>query len=215
MDQARVKNNIQKVYCLTRPERQDRRASFQPQFDRAVQCGIFAADSLCYFSEPLREEVFVPASWRAMPGYYAATVAHSLMLLDAWKHGYDTVIIFEDDAVMRDVFFDEFVSFYEEVQTVRPDWLAIWLGWTSHHASSPVTEKVHALHSCLGAHAYIVNRAGIWRLLDHLWCCHSLIVDWAYKSMMASDACAVAPAVMMVGTSACWSDNFEGFAAGS
>ena len=200
---------IDAVYCLSRPEREDRRKLLIPSIERAVAAGLLPDKPVIWWSDPKREDVLVPGSFSHNPGYYAATVAHRLMLEDAWKKEYDTVLILEDDARFDEEFFISFKPFMAEMQRDFPDWLGIWLGWTMQRNPVQKSWRVVLNRGCTQCHAYIVNRHGIWRILDHLWIRNQKVVDWAYCELMEIDACIYSPIRQMIGTIESVSDNYH------
>lgn len=200
---------IEAVYCLSRPEREDRRKILEPSLKRAVEEKLLPDKPVVWWSDPKREDVLVPGSFSFNPGYYAASVAHRLMIEDAWKKDYNEVLILEDDARFDEEFFRSFHPFMDEMRRDFPDWLAIWLGWTLQRAPEKKSENVMLNRGCTQCHAYIVNRHGMWRILDHLWVRNQKVVDWAYCELMEADACIYSPTRQMIGTIESVSDNYH------
>lgn len=199
---------IEAIYCLSRPERQERRDNLVPQVERAFSLNLLPRLEINWWSDPVRSEVFVPPSWNSMPGYYAATVAHYRILEDAWRKNFSEILILEDDAQFEEYFYSDFAGFMQNIRVHQPDWLMLTLGFDFRRPPTPKKTNIVLNNGSFQSHAYIINRHGIWRTLDHLWVRHHLVVDVAYADMMNQDKCVYAPDRTMIGLAPFGSDNY-------
>lgn len=195
------------VYCISRPERQDRRDLLVPQLERVLP--LLGSPTLIWWSEPRREDVFLPASFSDRPGYYAATQAHRLVLEDAWRKNYNEILVLEDDARFEDDFERRFPPFMSDIRANYPDWLALFLGGIIRNEPTPLSDKVVRNNGSTNCHGYVINRHGIWRVLDHLFCNNQLVVDWAFRSLMNTDDGFYSPVNWLIGTTPWPSDNYN------
>lgn len=198
---------IDAIYCLTRPQRSDRRDLLMQGLRKAFSLRVLPELEVNWFTEPLRENVFVPGSWTSAPGHYAATRAHVLMLEEAWRKNYSCVLILEDDAHFKDEFYNDFLKLWDDAQEHAPDWLALFLGYHKRCDLKPVLPNLVVNKGSTHSHGYIINRHGIWRFLDHLWVRGSAVVDWAYLEIMQMEDCVYSPPTPLIGTIESFSDN--------
>ena len=199
---------IEAIYCLSRPDREERRVVLRPQLARAFAGGQLPTLPIRWWSEPLRDNVYVPTGFDNLAGYYAATVAHRLLLEDAWKNNFAEILVLEDDARLDEEFYRSFTPFMEEIRLDFPDWLAVWLGGLMQSVPPVVlSDRVLRNKGTLRCHAYVVNRHGIARFLDVLYEDNKKVVDWAFMAVMREDDCIYSPTSWQVGTTSFPSDN--------
>lgn len=204
---------IEAIYCLSKPERSDRREKLIPQLERAMREGQLPRLPITWWSKPLREEVFIPPSSPLLPGWYAATEAHKLMLEDAWRCKFYEFLILEDDAFLTPAFYAGFTDFDRLVKKTRPDWLAVWLGYRMQRNPIPLSDGILINKGCIQCHAYIANRHGAYRMLDHLFNNNRKVADVAFRGLMEACDSIYSPAEQMIITARTDSDSWPGWPA--
>lgn len=137
------------VVVLSLPRRADRRAA---QGDLSWLGAVEHHEALG------PSEVTVPARWRSSPESFACLASHQRALAAAG----DSILIFEDDAVVPRDFWARFEAFEA---AVPPDWQGLWLG--GEHCQAPVvlSRGVSRCVFTLRTHAYLLRGAGIERAL--------------------------------------------------
>jgi GR25 family glycosyltransferase involved in LPS biosynthesis len=201
--------DLDAIRIISLEERTDRREQSTSEFQKAVDAGIFPDIKPEFVNRLKPAGSLWPASFSGHRGYYQATCEHIRILEELFQNKKDLALILEDDFVFTKSFFDHFETFWQEIQTDAPDWLALFLGGTDQNGRSPIkgTTQVALNKGSTRSHAYIVNRAGMWRLYDHLFC-DRRVVDWSYVNMMSSDACCYSPSKeWYVETRESWSNN--------
>ena len=181
------------IHVVNLKHRVDRRREAQIEIQKAVDAGIFPDIDPYFVNRLPRAGGLIPASYGGI-SYYQTGCEHQRIMEQLVHEKHDLSLILEDDAVWTDSFFERFENFWSDVQTHSPDWLALFLGGADVGGRVPVSGSNfvslnHGSHQC---HAYIVNRAGLYRLYDHIFVDRG-IIDWAYVNMMQSDKCCYSP----------------------
>ena len=189
--------------------RTDRREETKAEIAKAVEAGIFP-DIEPQFSNKLpSKNALWPASFAGHSGYYQTGCEHQRIMEDLFREQKDLSLILEDDAMFTEAFFMGFEEFWQDVQKAAPDWVSLFIGGSDINGRTPIkgSSKVALNNGSRRCHAYIVNRAGLWRLYDHLFC-NRRVIDWSYCDLMAADKCCYSPSSQwFVTTRPSWSDN--------
>lgn len=203
---------IDRIICLSLSHRTDRRERLKPQVDLARNLGILPPESevpLEFFDAFRPATCLVPASFAHLPSYYATNLGHIRILEKLWLEGSNHALILEDDALFTEHFYAKGQETYDRIATTRPDWLAIFWGGHECQTRLPVDDLIAINRGSLQSHAYSVNRHGIYRLYDHLWCDHGAVCDWGYMHMMRADHCVFSPRHWQITTAEGHSDNLN------
>jgi GR25 family glycosyltransferase involved in LPS biosynthesis len=207
---------IDKAICLSRRDRQDRRTSITAQWQLLIDTNTVPNRHVEWFDAEPKEAMLIPASWRKLPGYYAATRDHMRIMEYLWKDTtWQVVLILEDDAKFSSKFSTSIDKVWSDLTTYAPDWLALFLGGTLQTPCTSITSLLAINNGSTQSHAYIVNRHGLWRLFDHLFCTQFEIVDWSYNSLMQHDKAFYCTTPWLVGTMPSYSNNQETFDQGT
>lgn len=190
---------IDKIICLSLSRRQDRLVKLKQSAPDLPEFEIFEALTPTSF--------IVPGSWKERHSYYSTTKGHLMIMEKLWKdEDWNNVLILEDDAEFNTTY-KEVQLFVDKVNTKRPDWLGIFLGYHNQREATPVDGIIELCNGCTMSHAYVINRPGLERLYDHLWVCQFRIVDWAYSDLMKDDKAFFIPKYQMITTQKGFSEN--------
>jgi GR25 family glycosyltransferase involved in LPS biosynthesis len=190
----------QRIFVVARANHKNRWAKMESEIEKANRFG-WGMDGvpLVKWTDPDRDRMFIPPCWPHRPGHYAATVAHYRVMEEMWVGGIDVAMILEDDVE----FFDGvkmLPDFLEEIHNHYPDWMMLYIGGAKDKMRVPEerpSKLVRRLKGATGQHAYIVNRHGIRRVLDHLTVQNRRCVDWACHDLMVMEDVAYCPASFM------------------
>ena len=203
---------LDRVICLSLSQRGDRRRRLDGEWKEQIAAGNVPNRPIEYFEALTPQTCLVPGSWSHLPSYYATNLGHLRILEQLWlDDDCNVALVLEDDAKFLPAFTHGVLPFWGSLQKFAPDWLAVFLGGVYQRSPTPVTASMVLNNGSTQSHAYIVNRPGIWRLFDHLWCSPHRVVDWAYSDLMGQDKCVYSPSQWMVTTAAGFSDNGQGW----
>ena len=185
--------DLDAIHVVNLKHREDRREETRTEIQKAVDAGIFPDIEPVFVNRLPREGGLVPASFGKV-AYYQTGCEHQRIMEQLFHEKRDLSLILEDDATWTPAFFERFADFWSDVQKHTPDWLALFLGGTDIGGRTPTTNSdfVSLNHGSTQCHAYIVNRAGLYRLYDHVFVDRG-IIDWAYVNMMQTDKCCYSP----------------------
>lgn len=201
---------IDSIQVISLPERHDRREILIPLIKRAIKLGIFPDIEIEIINRFPVDVTMVPSWWKDTEGYYRSTREHIEILQNLYQRKSSLAMIFEDDALIHENFYSGVEEFYQDINNLRPDWAALFLGGRDEKMKGrfPINAISSLNRGCLGSHAYIVNPYGIRTLHDKASKCEE-IIDWSYMRLMGSMSCFYSPRNYMVGTQAGWSDNMK------
>ena len=203
------------IHVVNLKQRTDRREQISEEIKKAVVAGIFPDIEPKFVNRLSPKNGLIPPSFRGSL-YYQSGCEHQRIMEDLFQNKCDLSLILEDDAQWNPSFFSNFANFWADIQLFAPDWLALFLGGSDMNGRTAVegSDYVSVNNGSLQCHAYIVNRAGLYRLYDHLFV-YRQIIDWAYKDMMAEDKCCYSPTgEWFANQRASWSDNAKKFGGG-
>ncbi len=95
-----------------------------------------------------------PDTWREKPGGHACNRSHARMLEQALMDGVKTLLVLEDDALIKPDFAERVEDFF---QAVPDDWEGIMLGGQHRTAPEAVSPGVVRVKNAVRTHAYAVR----------------------------------------------------------
>lgn len=196
------------IRVINLKHRTDRKEQISEEIQKAVDAGIFPDIEPEFVNRLSPDGGLVPPSF-GKQSYYQTGCEHQRIMEELFQGKKNLSLILEDDAIWTDDFFNYFGDFWDEVQKFAPDWLALFLGGYDIVGRSNIPRSKHVTinNGSVNCHAYILNRAGLYRLYDHLFVDRQ-IIDWAYKSLMEHDKCCYSPkGNWFANQRASWSDN--------
>lgn len=195
---------IDKVLCLSLERRLDRRLSLEANYPKCLP-------KIEYFNALTPENSLPPPSWHHAPSYWCTSEGHRRILEKLWcEEDWTTCLILEDDALFLPEA-DGIQDWMQYLNSKRPDWLVAFFGPHYQRPPTKVDDNILLNNGSTMSHAYCVNRHGVWRLYDHLYCDSGNVVDWAYDNMMQQDKCSFSPTKSFVTTRSGYSDNGLGW----
>jgi len=200
--------DLDAIHIVNLKHREDRREEMRVEIKKAVDAGIFPDIEPVFVNRLPREGGLIPASFGKV-AYYQTGCEHQRIMEQLFHEKRNLSLILEDDATWTEAFFERFADFWSDVQKHAPDWLALFLGGKDVGGRTLVSgsDFVSLNHGSIQCHAYIVNRAGLYRLYDHLFVDRK-IIDWSYNSLMSSDKCCYSPTgEWFANPRQSWSDN--------
>ena len=199
--------DIDAIHVVNLKHRTDRREEVEREIQKAVDAGIFP-DIKPVFVNRLPKGGLIPLSFGSV-SFYQTGCEHQRIMEQLFQEKRNLSLILEDDAEWTPSFFAGIADFWSDVQKHAPDWLALFLGGSDVNGRTPVegSSLVALNNGSTQCHAYIVNRAGLLRLYDHLYVDKG-IIDWAYVNMMRVDQCCYSPSSeWFANPRKSWSDN--------
>lgn len=177
---------IDRVHVVTTTRRQtDRLQPFLERWAAADLDGIVADPTMRVEWGRLAENALYPANFSAgFFGYWLCGETHKKIWQDFYETGLERVLIFEDDAVVPADFGSRLRACLNELP---PDWLGFWAGHWHQRQPVQVSANVVRLTRATQTHAYILNRAGIWRTFDHVCVKWNQVQDWALADLHGID----------------------------
>lgn len=130
----KINELIDQIYYVNLDVRTDRQffmerrfANFDINSNRITAINGKVLDSfLAKFFERNSDKFFI--SSLRINGFSAATFSHWMAVQDALEHGYETILIFEDDAILHKDFEVYIDKIFTEIETKKIDWDLIFLG---------------------------------------------------------------------------------------
>lgn len=197
---------INAVYVVTTARRRENRlVPFLTRW-RAVQAASLLRDPemRIVLGRPAETALYPPNFNAGFYGYWLCGETHKTIWQDAYEAGYGSILVFEDDALIPPHFAE---ATRKIVSAVPADWVGIWLGYAHKRAPVPVNDEIIRLTRATQTHAYILNRAGIWRAFDHVTVCWNQVQDWALADLHGLDPRFYAPKEVLVPDDASPSDQ--------
>jgi len=105
------------------------------------------------------QTMLIPSWWRGTPGAYACMLSHRFAISCSFAAGADSVLIFEDDALLSPDFAAGLAAF---LPAVPPDWQMLYLGGQHRPQFKPYPAAPGVLRCrhTIRLHAYAVHRRG-------------------------------------------------------
>jgi len=135
--------------CINLDRRADRRQRMQAEFARH---GI--AD-VRRFSACDGNALVLPSHWKHTAGAYGCLLSHLRVVQAARELGHESVLIFEDDAVLDPQFTAKFASFMREVPA---DWDMLYFGALHKDEPGKVSDHVYRITKGNSTYAYALKR---------------------------------------------------------
>lgn len=144
----------------------------------------------------------MPNGFTAGPGAWGCFESHRQALRDAINAGCESILILEDDAMLRPDFADRARSFFAEIPQ---DWEVAFLG--GRHAGPPgiVSAGVHRVRKIFGLYGYALRGEGLTELYRYWSGWHETHCDIVAATWFGTRK-AYIPAESMIGHSGGWSD---------
>jgi len=134
------------IYCINLERRPDRRENVQTEFTRA------GLDNVEFFAAT-DGRIDTPDGLYITPPEYGCACSHVRVWRDMVSRGYETALVFEDDAKLL----PNFKTKLENVLAEAPsDWDMIFVGHLTPIRKRIISEKFFEGQP-LGTHAYIIN----------------------------------------------------------
>jgi GR25 family glycosyltransferase involved in LPS biosynthesis len=134
--------------CINLDRRPDRWQRMQTEFARHGVEGVRRLPAVD------GSTVQLPATWKHTAGAYGCLLSHVAVVQQARELGHESVLIFEDDAVLDPEFEIKFASFMEQVPS---DWDMLYFG--ALHTDEPVKfrENVFRISKANSTFAYALK----------------------------------------------------------
>jgi GR25 family glycosyltransferase involved in LPS biosynthesis len=134
--------------CINLDRRPDRWQRMQTEFAR------HGVEDVQRFPAVDGRTVQLPATWKHTAGAYGCLLSHVAVVQQARELGHESVLIFEDDAVLDPEFEIKFASFMEQVPS---DWDMLYFG--ALHTDEPVKvrENVFRISKANSTFAYALK----------------------------------------------------------
>lgn len=146
-----VNNLVDQVYYINLDSRPDRQFFMERRFSnfgiRSKRISALNGKTwngiISNFLKRHSKEWYHPST--TIPGYLTCTYSHLLAIQDALCHGYKTILIFEDDAILHKDFNHYFNLVFEEIKKKEIDWDIIYLGHYSRTFSYLTNNEEYSL----------------------------------------------------------------------
>lgn len=136
------------------PARIDRKERLQQRFR---QHRIYASLALGIVETPTSD-------WTAAPGAWGCSLSHQKLFQEALQQNYDSLMIFEDDALPVEDFTTRLNTLWADVPS---DWQILYLGCNNIEMPIPVTGRVARVRRAFTTHAYALKPAAMKAILEH------------------------------------------------
>jgi GR25 family glycosyltransferase involved in LPS biosynthesis len=136
--------------CVNLDRRADRWQRMQAEFAR------HEIDSVQRFAAIDGNALVLPSTWKHTAGAYGCLLSHVQVVEEARRSGHESVLIFEDDAVLDPEFRIKFASFSEEVP---PDWDMLYFGALHKDEPVKIAEHVYRITKANSTYAYALKRS--------------------------------------------------------
>jgi glycosyl transferase, family 25 len=134
--------------CINLDRRPDRWQRMQTEFAR------HGVEGVRRFSAVDGSTVQLPANWKHTAGAYGCLLSHVAVVQQARELGHESVLIFEDDAVLDPEFENKFASFMEQV---RSDWDMLYFGALHNDEPVKVSDHVFRISKANSTFAYALK----------------------------------------------------------
>lgn len=135
--------------CINLDRRTDRWERMQTEFARH---GI---DDVRRFSARDGNALVLPSHWKHTAGAYGCLLSHLQVVQEARELDHESVLIFEDDAVLDPGFEAKFASFVAELPT---DWDMLYFGALHKDEPVRVSDHVYRITNANSTYAYALKR---------------------------------------------------------
>lgn len=135
--------------CINLERRPDRWQRIQAEFARH---GI---DNVRHFSAIDGRAISLPANWDHTAGAYGCLRSHIAVVQQARELDHESVLIFEDDAVLDPEFEIKFASFMEQVPA---DWDLLYFGALHNDEPIKIRDHVYRITKANSTFAYALKR---------------------------------------------------------
>lgn len=85
----------------------------------------------------------------------ACTLSHLKVITDAWRQGYKTIMVFEDDADLNDEFMSKLGR--SVIDLIGINWDLLYLGGSHRKPPIKITDNLYQVVHTLTTHAYIMR----------------------------------------------------------
>ena len=135
--------------CINLDRRADRRQRMQAEFARHGIANVrrFAACD--------GNALVLPPHWKHTAGAYGCLLSHVQVVQAARESGHESVLIFEDDAVLDPEFTNKFAAFSGELP---PDWDMLYFGALHKDEPLKVSDHVYRITKGNSTYAYALKR---------------------------------------------------------
>lgn len=188
-----------RIVCINLDRRPDRWGQF---LDSAA--GHLPRERITRFSAVDAQRVLTPTWWEDTPGGWACSLSHRQVISDAAVAGAETLLVFEDDALLANDFGERLEAF---LSRVPEDWYGLWLGGQHgpRFPPEPVTEGVVRCRRTIRMHAYALHARAYQLVYDQI-CWETRISDQAVADLHRKHPHFYAPTRFMVAQRASFSD---------
>lgn len=154
-----IYNYFDHIYCISLKRRTDRRESF---LKNLPYLGLAEIE---YWDAVDALEIEVPTDWGYSKPLYAVTQSHAAVLKDAIDKGYNSILVFEDDAVVAKEFQQMAFEIMDCLKTQSWD-LVVW-GYLNREEPIKLHSKYLKLTKNLHAHAISYSYIGMRKMHEH------------------------------------------------
>ena len=134
--------------CINLDRRADRWERMQTEFAR------HGLDRVRRFSARDGNALVLPSHWKHTAGAYGCLLSHVQVVQEARELGHESVLIFEDDAVLDPEFTTKFATFIEELPS---DWDLLYFGALHKDEPAPVSDHVYRITKGNSTYAYALR----------------------------------------------------------
>lgn len=151
-----MKNIVDKIYCINLDKRTDRWAQVKEHFDKhELTVERFAAIDGKEFK---RESAL-------KTGLIGCNLSHYFLIERAKILGLESILVFEDDAVLH----DDFNLLLEQcINDLPADWDMLYFGGSHKEKPTVITNNIYRVNKTLTTHAYIMRSTMFDRALQML-----------------------------------------------
>lgn len=152
------------IWCLNLESRPDRWGAFVDSLES--QSRLLAPLNVRRFRATLPADMIVPDYWTGRsPSDYATRVDHLTMIQRSYVEGHQTMLIFEDDAVIQ----PGFDAAYATIMANLPEgWKGVWFAGDDWRSATFLRDGIVRLVNRTRMHAYLLNRQGMRRVYSHV-----------------------------------------------
>ena len=203
-----------RVYFINVDVRTDRLAHFLSTINKSRLLADAQAEGKLQRFEACTPDKNASPTWylKQAEGLRAANMwccreSHLRVWSDAITHGYQHVLIFEDDAVIYPNFDRRFEEFAADLPA---GWLGYQLGGNGAAENDRVTDRCYRMRGHFNLHCYGLNRAGLQRTFDHVQLHNETYPDHATRSLQLEEPHFYRPLHWFAGLLDDYSDNSWG-----
>jgi GR25 family glycosyltransferase involved in LPS biosynthesis len=171
--------SIDHVYCINLERRPDRKADVQKQFS------IHGIENVEFFNAT-DGKLLAPDDLNISKPEWGCADSHIRVWRDIIEKGYETVLVFEDDAILLDGFLDELAILFEDLKNIEWDYINLGSIPNFRSEGSWESEFIQKGTSLL-THCYLIHATGAKKLgyinTDDLdYAIDTMIVNFPIKS---------------------------------